>query len=221
VTMAGRAAIVLAVVALAAGAAHANPSLVPPDVGRPLHAASVELLPVGCSGVVAEDAQLVLTARHCASDVGARLRVRFRSGAERPATVVATDTVSDQTVLLLDDPGPAPPLEVATRVPIPGSVLYFEGNPARPRPQELRLDRIGACPSLPDLPNALFTSLKGTPGDSGAPVVDRAGRIVGLVHGGARCEIVTPADHLSRLLDRVFERGPMHVARQVRVGPQV
>ena len=220
-TMAGRAAIVLAVVALAAGAAHANPSLVPPDVGRPLHAASVELLPVGCSGVVAEDAQLVLTARHCASDVGVRLRVRFRSGVERPATVVATDTVSDQSVLLLDDPGPVAPLEVATRVPIPGSVLYFEGNPARPRPQELRLDRIGACPSLPDLPNALFTSLKGTPGDSGAPVVDRAGRIVGLVHGGARCEIVTPADHLSRLLDRVFERGPMHVARQVRVGPQV
>lgn len=214
-TMAGRAAVAFVAVVLAAGVrgVRANPSAVPPDVRRSLHAASVELLPVGCAGVVAEDAQLVLTARHCASDTGARVRVRFATGIERMAWVVATDTVSDQTVLLLDDPGPVTPLEVATQVPIPGAVLYFEGNPARPRPQELRLDRIGRCPSLPDLPNALFTSLEGTPGDSGAPVVDRAGRVVGLVHGGARCEIVTPGDHLARLLDRVLERGGMRMTR--------
>ena len=211
--MTGRAALALLSVVLTARASRANPSAVPPDIRRSLHAASVELLPIGCSGVVTEDPQLVVTARHCASEPGARVRVRFTSGVEHTGWVVATDTVSDQTVLLLDDPGPATPLEVSARVPITGAVLYFEGNPGHPRPQELRLDRIGRCPSLPDLPNALFTSLKGTPGDSGAPVVDRAGRVVGLVHGGARCEIVTPSDHLARLIDRVLERGGMRLTR--------
>mgnify|MGYP000234512575 CR=1 FL=1 len=34
-----------------------------------------------------------------------------------------------------------------------------------------RLDRIDVCPSLPHLPDALFTSIQGVPGDSGAPLV--------------------------------------------------
>jgi len=54
------------------------------------------------------------------------------------------------------------------------------------------------------LPNALFTTVHGVPGDSGAPLVDTAARIVGLVHGGAQCQIATPADTLARLIDRVL-----------------
>jgi len=98
---------------------------------------------------------------------------------------------------------------------IPGTVLYFEGNPAEPRFQSARLDRIGHCPSLPDLPDALFTSINGRPGDSGAPLVDGGAEIVGLVHGGARCHIATPAGPLARLVDHVLGRD---VAETTRAG---
>ena len=33
---------------------------------------------------------------------------------------------------------------------------------------------------LPDLPNALFTSIHGVPGDSGAPLVDQSGAVMGV-----------------------------------------
>src|SRR5262249_7276229 len=72
----------------------------------------------------------------------------------------------------------------------------------RPRPQDARIDRRGRCESLPRLPDALFTSLRGEPGDSGSPLVDGAARIIGLVHGGARCQIATPATRPARLGDR-------------------
>src|SRR6185369_860933 len=93
-------------------------------------------------------------------------------------------------------------------------VLYFEGNPKRARFQSARLDRIGVCPSLPNLPNALFTSIEGVPGDSGAPLVDSAARVVGLVHGGVNCHIATPADTLLRLVDRVLGHDVTELTRR-------
>jgi S1-C subfamily serine protease len=174
-------------------------------VRRALDAASVVIETTGCTGVVGESPQLVLTARHCIE--GRQLRVRLSTGAARTAWLVATNEASDQAVLFLEEPAGVEPLELVRRRQIAGTVLYFEGNPRRPRFQSARLDRVGRCPSLPDLPNALFTSIEGVPGDSGAPLVDAASRIVGLVHGGARCHIATPADSLARLVDRVLERG--------------
>lgn len=176
----------------------------PDDIHRALHEASV-LLDTGCSGVVAESEQLVLTARHCIKG-NQKLKARLSTGATRTAWVVAMNEASDQAVLFLEEPAHIVPLTIARREQIPGTVLYFEGNPSRPRFQTARLDRIDRCPSLPDLPNALFTGIEGVPGDSGAPLIDGAGRVVGLVHGGARCHIATPANTLVRLVDGVFER---------------
>ena len=181
---------------------------VPPGVRQSLRAASVQLEPVGCSGVVAESRQLVLTARHCVDDGVTSVRVRLSTGELRTGWVVGTDAAADQAVLFLEEPVELEPLSLARRRQIDGTVLYFEGNPKEPRFQAARLDRIGQCPSLPKLPNALFTSIDGRPGDSGAPVVDGLGRVVGLVHGGPRCQIATPADTLGRLVDRVLQRQP-------------
>jgi S1-C subfamily serine protease len=171
-----------------------------------IHAASVAVGPNECSGVLAESPQLVMTARHCVQGEGQRLTLRFTTGWTRSAWVVAVDEAADQAVLFLEDPVPIEPLVIARRQQVPGTVLYFEGHPDRPRFQSARLDRIGRCPSLPDLPNALFTSIDGVPGDSGAPLIDAAARIVGLVHGGARCHIATPGVTLARLVDRVLDR---------------
>jgi hypothetical protein len=58
---------------------------------------------------------------------------------------------------------------------------------------------------LPALGSALFTTIDGVPGDSGAPIVDSAARVVGLVHGGAQCHIATPSETLRRLIADVLE----------------
>lgn len=185
--------------ALCATSVTANPIDVPPQVREQVRAATVEVLPPRCAGAVALAQDLVVTARHCATHVGERLRVQH--GAEEIAAVVeAIDEVADQSVLRLDHPLGVEPLAIASRLPIEGTVLYFAGNLRQAKWQSVRVDRIGTCPSLPGLSSALFTSLKGAPGDSGAPLVDGIGRITGLVHGGAQCQIATPSDHLRRLV---------------------
>ena len=198
------AAAVLAATTLA-GAAGANPLPVPRTIRAQVAAAVAEVLPAGCGGVLVGDGRLVATALHCVrgGDVDA-LRVRFADGVLRPARLAAVDRIADQVVLRLASPARAAPLVVARRPPIVGTVLYFAGNPDRPRWQDSRLDRIGTCPSLPDLPDALFTSIHGVPGDSGSPLVDGAAQVVGLVHGGAQCHIATPGTRLAPLVERAL-----------------
>jgi S1-C subfamily serine protease len=181
------------------------------SVRRALEAASVVVETTGCSGAVAESSQLVVTAKHCLQ--GDRLRIRLSTGERRTAWLVATNDASDQAVLFLEEPAGVEPLSVVRRPQIPGTVLYFEGNPSRPRFQAARLDRIGRCPSLPALPNALFTSIDGVPGDSGAPLVD------GAAHGGSRCHIATPAEALAHLVDHVLERDVAELTRAWGISP--
>src|SRR5262249_55260389 len=136
---------------------------------------------------------------------GRALRVRSGDGVRR-AGGVAEDDGADQVVLELNEPIAVAPLAVVRRLPIVGTVLYFHGNPERPRWQAARLDKIAPCPSLPALPRALHTSIDGRPGDSGAPLVDLVGDGVGLVPGGAKGRIAAPGDRLARLVDRVLQR---------------
>ena len=199
------------VVALLPPPAHPNPPPVPPAVRKALAAATVLVLPSHCTGAVVETRWLVATAKHCIDD-GERLRVRV-GGVERDARLVDEDAVADQVLLALASDVPVDPLGVARRIPIVGTVLYFHGNPERPRWQAARLDRIGPCESLPALPRALHTSIDGRPGDSGAPLVDLVGDVVGLVHGGAKCRIATPGDRLARLVDRVLQRQHARASR--------
>src|SRR5262245_48867400 len=207
---AGRGPVVGLVVGLAvaaAGRARAGD----PSVRRALEAASVVVETPGCSGAVAESPQLVVTAKHCLQ--GDRLPIRLSTGERRTAWLVATNDASDQAVLFLEAPAGVEPLSIVRRPQIPGTVLYFEGSPSRPRFQSARLDRLGRWPALPALPNAPCTSIDGVPGVSAAPLVDAAARIVGLVHGGARCHIATPAETLSRLVDHVLERDISELTR--------
>jgi S1-C subfamily serine protease len=179
-----------------------GPAAAAPRTVRQLVEEATVRLASGCSGAVAERPDLIVTALHCVegrTSVG----VRFAGGEERTARVAATDAAADQAVLVLAEPAPAPPLRIARRRQIPGTVLYYFGHPDRVAFQTARLDRIDRCPSLPALANALFTSIHGKPGDSGAPLVNAGGAIVGLVHGGAACRIATPASTLLALVATV------------------
>lgn len=201
----------LLLAASAAGPAAAGSLAVPRAVRDALDMATVLVLPSRCAGVVVERATLVATARHCVGGPDEPVRVRLDGGEEIPGRVAVQDDRTDQVVIRLREPAPVDPLPIARRSLIRGTVLYFQGNPERPRPQDVRLDDIGACGSLPDLPDAFFTSIRGTPGDSGSPVVDGGAEVVGLVHGGARCHIVTPARRLLPLVREAEEGGNARV----------
>jgi S1-C subfamily serine protease len=196
-------AMMLALASACALPVRANPPAVPFAVRRALQESSVLVLPSACGGVLTVSRDLVATALHCI-DPRAALSVRTSAGATLDARVEEVDADADQVLLRLARPAGVMPLDIARRAPIAGTVVYFEGNPQRPRPQDARIDRRGVCVSLPSLPDALFTTIRGTPGDSGSPLVDGAAQIVGLVHGGARCHIATPATRLARLVDRAL-----------------
>ena len=186
----------------AAGSAPAAPA----GMERTLLAATV-LVGSGCSGALVDGPDLVVTAEHCVAG-GSSYELRFSDGSVRTGWVAGVDHAADQAVLLLEEPVTLAPIAVAPQVPIAGTVLYFAGNPRAPRFQEAKLERVGRCPSLPNLDDALFTTIAGVPGDSGAPIVDGGSHVVGLVHGGAQCQIATPADTLRRLITKVLSAGP-------------
>ncbi len=174
----------------------------PPAVEQALLAASV-LVGSGCSGVLVDGPDLVLTAEHCITG-SATHALRFSDGSTRTGWVAGVDHEADQALLLLEEPVAVKPLALIPKPPIAGTVLYFAGNPHHPRFQEAKLERTGRCPSLPALGDALFTTIDGIPGDSGAAIVDAGARVVGLVHGGAQCHIATPSATLRRLIADVL-----------------
>jgi hypothetical protein len=168
-----------------------------------LREATVTLFPGHCAGVVVADGRHALTAAHCIDvAAGERQPVVFRDGKMLSGVVKLVDTIRDVAVLRFDEAAPVRPLPLASALPLPGEGLLFFGRNDRPNePQEVELKRLGRCPSLPGVPQALFTSLHGEKGDSGAPVVDLGLHVVGLVHGGAACSIATPTAEFAPLLD--------------------
>lgn len=157
-----------------------------------LRAATVTLARGHCAGVVLHGGREVLTAAHCLDPRQDRIRVDLNDGRTVRARVDLVDWDRDLALLALSRRAPAG-LELAPALPGVGDVVLFAGRVDWPMPMQVALvEDLRPCPSLPTVPAAIFTTIEGRPGDSGAPVVDGDLRVVGLVHGGADCEIVTP-----------------------------
>lgn len=162
-----------------------------------VRAASVLLPARACTGVVVGSARVVATAAHCLVPGRRNTPVTFSDGTRTSATVAHIDVDRDVALLVTDAPASVAPLTLARSMPRSGAELLFLGRPDRARARTTSVTRLGPCPSLPKLPAAAFTTLSAVPGDSGAPLVDAAGRVVALVHGGARCHIAVPVLPLS------------------------
>jgi S1-C subfamily serine protease len=158
-----------------------------------LREATVMLMPGHCAGVVVEDGRHVLTAAHCVGPGTQQLELELYDGARLGSTFVLIDPDRDVAIFRLEEAAPVMALQLAPELPTPGEGLLFAGrNDRAGELQQVGLERLGRCPSLPRAPHVLFTTLRGQKGDSGAPVVDLELRVVGLVHGGARCSIAAP-----------------------------
>ena len=178
----------------------ASPAVAPlPTLEEVAEQATVTLHPSRCAGAVVEDDWHVATVAHCVR--GERVQVELHDGRILGAKVAFRDEAKDHLLLELDVPARVRPLPIAEAPPAPGDRLFFGSRPERPMPaQEVEVTRMARCPSLPGVDRAIFTTLDARPGDSGSPLLDSDGALAGMVHGGARCRISTPAAGLELLL---------------------
>lgn len=162
--------------------------------------ATILLTPGTCAGVIVGDKRHAITAAHCLRD-DREIEVEVFDGSRRTAQVVRIDRGRDVALLQFDRAIDVQPLSLAEDLPRPGEALYFGGRADRRGTHQifavLKVDR---CPSIPQVPDAIFTNLRAKPGDSGAPMVNKALEVVGLVHGGARCNIAAPVVGLGAVL---------------------
>jgi S1-C subfamily serine protease len=162
-------------------------------------AASVILPEKSCAGAIAGDSEHVVTAAHCVPVAAYRVKVKLRSGAPLSADIAFLDREGDLALLRLPHAVAVSPLGLSSADVAPGARVHFVGRSDRAiKPQLAQVQRLGRCPSLPDVPHALFTSVSARPGDSGAPLVDDDGRLVGVIHGGSSCHIAAPTAPLAR-----------------------
>jgi len=170
-------------------------------VERSRVAAVTVMLPLrSCAGSIAGGRTQVLTAAHCIPEGVEELDVVFR-GRNLRAMVALIDRTRDTALLALDEELDVQPLELSVDLPKRGDRVLFVGRTDRPsKTQIAHVVKLGRCPSLPGVSDAVFTDLDAKPGDSGAPIVDSKLRIVGVIHGGASCHIAAPTATLAREL---------------------
>ena len=117
-----------------------------------------------CAGFVAQEKTWVVTAAHCIPEGRERFDVKLRDGTLLESSVAYLDREHDLAVLRLDQAAPVVPLVLGERLPAQGAQVLFVGRvDRRSRAQVATIERIDQCPSLPDVSNALFTSLDARP----------------------------------------------------------
>lgn len=169
-----------------------------------------------CTGSVVLRRDHVVTAAHCLKR-GPKVRLRASDGSLHHATAIETDSARDVAVLKLDHPLPARALPLGGAVAV-GTPVWFLGKPKKGRRvQRARVKKLARCPRLPTAGPVVYSSYRGFPGDSGAPLLGLDG-VVAVVSGGRNCQMGVPATHVRRLLARSIE--PELLASQ-RVDPTV
>jgi len=125
-------------------------------------------------------------------DGATEINVRFRTGGWRRVSFIADDIYSDLAVLKVDQPpGDADALPVKVQDPPVGEEVLAIGNPfgfsgSVSSGIVSGLDR--TLPATPDsnftIPDAIQTDAPVNPGNSGGPLVDLQGRVVGVINSG-------------------------------------
>ena len=138
------------------------------------------------SGFVLDGQGHLLTAAHVV-DGGTSIRVAFQDGSTRSATIVGKDDASDVAVLHVDPAdlklhpislGSSRALAVGDELAVVGDPLGFERSLSTGVVSGL--DRTIEAPNGFQIAHAVQTDAAMNPGNSGGPIFDSSGRVVGI-----------------------------------------
>lgn len=172
------------------------------------------------SGFVYDDEGHVVTNQHVVGNAST-VEIQFNRGQWRTAEVVGTDAYSDLAVLDVKNvPDYATPLELESGIPEPGQPVAAFGSPLG-LPGTITNGIVsGTNRSLPaggptgpqfSIPNTVQTSAAINPGNSGGPLVNCAGRVIGVntatASGGENTGFAVPASRIERVVPSLLENG--------------
>jgi S1-C subfamily serine protease len=174
---------------------------------------TLEKKPDSCSGTIISADGLILTCAHIKAAAGDKIVVHTRDHKQHPAHVLAKSSAKgkpgdDIALARLDNKGPWPfvPVGVPGEITADTPLLYF-GYPlggswlAKPDEPPSCYVRIGHRNAyhLTERKGLIPISCRGGPGDSGGPIVDARGHVIGVVslgHGGGVCHEFNTVDLL-------------------------
>ncbi|MFB6151407.1 MAG: S1C family serine protease, partial [Haloarculaceae archaeon] len=157
--------------------------------------------------------------------------VRFHEGGWIPASVVGTDVYSDLAVLSVDEaPASATPLDTLRTDPPIGTEVVAIGNPFGLSGSVSAgivsgLDRTLRAANNFSIPDAIQTDAPVNPGNSGGPLVDLNGDVVGVINsgGGDNIAFAISAPLVRRVVPELLADGdydhPYMGVRIENVGP--
>ncbi|MFT6181547.1 MAG: S1-C subfamily serine protease [Paracoccaceae bacterium] len=136
------------------------------------------------SGVIVTPDGLVITAAHVTSDPGKQMTVLLADGRELAATSLGVDHESDGALLKINGTGPFPfrPY-VKTKTYNVGDWVVATGHPGGPvvgRPSPVRLGRISEAGTKSGFSDAITTNAMVISGDSGGPLFNLKGEVIGI-----------------------------------------
>mgnify|MGYP001024938019 CR=1 FL=1 len=136
------------------------------------------------SGVIVTADGLVITAAHVTSTPGEQMSVLLSDGRELPATSLGVDHTTDGALLKINSPGPFPfrPYIKEKTYEI-GEFAIATGHPGGPvvgRPSPIRLGRIIEAGTKSGFNDAITTTATVISGDSGGPLYNLKGEVIGI-----------------------------------------
>jgi S1-C subfamily serine protease len=139
----------------------------------------------GSGFLVSADGYL-LTNRHVADEKGCTFICRMSDGTQKPAEVIAIDDDADLALMKIKSPKPLPYLKLAgTDVPGVGAECAALGFPVANLMHYTMQVTAGTVSSVSDSDKYPVTlTAKITHGNSGGPLVDKYGNVIGVVSAG-------------------------------------
>ncbi len=131
------------------------------------------------SGVVISADGLVLTAGHVCGRPGHQAQLVFPGGKRANGKTLGAERDNDTGLIRITDPGPWPHVAVGEKEPVQvGDWVLALGHPGGFDATRSLVVRLGRVIQLE--PDALQTDCTISPGDSGGPLFDMHGRVVGI-----------------------------------------
>jgi hypothetical protein len=201
--------VLAALLCLSALAAEPDAALGTAPEDLPLDAVVLVLQgPATCAGAFVDESGTVATAYHCVAN-GGRPRVTTRDGREAVGRVVRTSVRMDQALIEVPELAGEPVLPIREDTPRLGETVRAIGHPYAAREPggfaegTLRWSVSEGVVSAVGSRSIQFTAPV-NPGNSGGPVIDAEGRLVGVVsrrYGGDGLGFAGRADGVRDLMD--------------------